>query len=154
MSWFNPFDSGGKTTTTSNLTQEQQVAASQGSLAVGSGAKYQEGGAVDLSGASNLQLAPSLSTTGGGNITVTTSDTDVLTKALDAYQQLSAGYGSSLNQFVSQAQQGEAQKLQTSLDAISAAKESQDTAAANRKVFLYIAAIVAALVALFIYRKK
>lgn len=142
---------GGGSSKESTSQTNQQVAASEGSLAVGAGSKYQESGSVDLAGASNLQLAPSLKTEGGGNITITTADANILSQALDSISQLSAGYGSSLNQFITANEQQKQSDVTQALDAISAGKESADTAAQNRKIFLYLAGGLAALIALWIW---
>lgn len=140
---------------TSNTTnQNQQVAASEGSLAVGAGGQYQEQGSVNLTGASNLQLAPTLTTQGGGNITITSDNADILTKALDANAQLSSQFGSSLNQFVSQASEDQAQKVATLLAATDAAKESQSTTAQNSKTFVIIIIAVIALLGFLGLRKS
>lgn len=132
---------------------DQRVAASEGSLAVGQGATYTEGGGVNLAGSQNAQLAPNL-TAQSGDITISDTSGDVLLKALDKYAELSSSFGSSLNQFVSQSSEDQSKKVTELLAAVESAKESQDTAAQNRKIFLWIAAIAAALFAYFASKKR
>jgi len=139
-------------TSTTNLA-EQQATASEGSLAVGAGGKFQESGAVDLTGAQIGKLG-SRDVTAGGDVSITTADPDVLKTALDRYAELSAGFGSSLNSFVSQASEDQDKKVASLLAAVEKGKESEDTGAQSRKIFLYIVAGVVALLALIAWFKR
>lgn len=136
----------------STSSNQQQTAASEGSLAVGAGGKFQESGSVDIGGSGN-QLAPTL-TASGGNINITSSDADILGKALDANTQLSAGFGSSLNQFVSQQSEDQDKKIASLVSAIEKGKESESTTAANQKTFVLIVLAVLALVGFLGFRRS
>ena len=140
---------GGASKSESNTTNvDKRTAASEGSLAVGSGGSFQEGG---VRGSANKIGSTEVGS--GSTITVTTADANVLNNALDQIAQLSSGYGSSLNQFVSQASADQSQKVASLLGAVSQAQQSQDSAAQNRKLFLYIALGVLALLAFLGWRK-
>jgi hypothetical protein len=136
--------------TTENI--QQQVGASEGSLAVGAAGKYQETGAVDLSGATGKIGSTELAV--GGDVSIQSADLEVLKTALDKYAELSSGFGSSLNSFVSQATEDQDKKVATLITAVEKAKESEDTAAQNRKIFIYIALAVLGLFAFLGFRNR
>ena len=147
--------SSSATTVNENL----QTAASEGSLAVGAEGKYQETGAVDLSGASGKIGSTELGV--GGNLSITSADldvfkaaSDVLKASLDKNAELSAGFGSSLNAFVSQASEDQDKKVATLITAVEKAKESEDSAAQNRKIFIWIALAVLGLIGFLGFRKN
>lgn len=145
----NAFGGGAsKSTTTSN---DQRTAASEGSLAVGSGGSFseQQGG---VSGQGNK--IGSTEVGAGSHITITDTSADVLKTALDKYAELSAGFGSSLNQFVSQASEDQSQKVATLLGAVDASKQSQDSATQNKNVFVVIIVAVLILVGFVAWRKS
>jgi hypothetical protein len=121
-----------------------------GQNAVDISGKYQAAGAQDLSGASNFG---NVDFAGAHDVSITTADVDVLNKALDKYTELSAGFGSSLNQFVSQASEDQDKKVATLLTAVEQGKASEDTAAQNRKTFLYVVFAVIGLLAFLNWRK-
>ena len=147
------FGIGESRSSATTTVSEQQATASEGSLAVGAGGKFQESGAVDLTGAQVGKLG-STELTAGGDVNVTTADPEVLKTALDRYAQLSAGFGSSLNSFVSQASEDQDKKVASLLSAIEKAKESEDTGAQNRKIFLWIiAAVVVGFIAWLSFRE-
>ena len=52
---------GGGSSKSSQASTSQQVAASEGSLAVGAGGKFLEGGAIDISGSSGADLGTRIS---------------------------------------------------------------------------------------------
>lgn len=135
-------------------SQNQQVAASEGSLAVGAGGKFQESGSVDLSSSNNAQIGNTALDAGGGSITITSADASVLNNALDRISELSAGFGSSLNQFVSQASSDQANKVATLLGAADAAKQSDANVASNRNSLLAVTLAVLVLIGLLIWRRK
>lgn len=135
------------TTNTTNL--DTRTAASEGSLAVGQGGSFQEGG---VRGQGNKIGSTEVGS--GSTITITDTSADVLTKALDKYAELSSGFGSSLNQFVSQASEDQAQKVSTLLNAVEKAKQSEDSAAQNRKLFLWIALAVLGFLGFVAWRKS
>lgn len=146
---------GGGSSKQSTKTQQQQVAASEGSLAVGAGGKFTEAGATDLSNASNVgNTSNSGNLSNTGSITVTSADADVLNKALDSIAGLSAGFGSSLNQFVSQTQSDQDKKVATLLSAVDAAKQAQGSSFDVQKVFLYVAGGLVVVLVVFALRKK
>lgn len=136
--------------TTQNI--QQQTAASEGSLAVGAGGKFIESGGVDVSGTQGARLGGT-DLSSGGNITVNTADVDVLNNALDKYAELSAGFGSSLNQFLSTQSEDQDKKVATLLTAVQQGKESEDTAAQNRKIFIGLALAFIGLLAFLNWRK-
>lgn len=144
----------GGNSSTKESSQNQQVAASEGSLAVGAGGKFQDAGAVDLSSSNNAQVGNTSLDAGGGNITITNADASVLNNALDRISELSAGFGTSLNQFVSQASADQANKVATLLGAADAAKQSDANVAANRNSLLSITLAVLVLIGLLIWRRK
>ena len=139
------------TSTTQNI--QQQAAASEGSLAVGAGAGYQESGAISLGEGATGKIG-STELAVGGDVTIQSSDLDVLKTALDKYAELSSGFGSSLNSFVSQASEDQDKKVATLITAVEKAKESEDTAAQNRKIFLWLALGVLAVFAFFGFRNR
>jgi len=136
--------------TTENINQ--QVGASEGSLAVGAGGKFQETGAVDLSGATGKIGSTELAV--GGDVSIQSADLEVLKTALDKYAELSSGFGSSLNSFVSQQSEDQDKKVATLITSIEKAKESEDSAAQNRKIFIWIALAVLGLIGFLGFRKN
>lgn len=144
----------GGNSTSKESSQNQQVAASEGSLAVGAGGKFQDAGAVDLSSSNNAQIGNTALDAGGGSITITNADASVLNNALDRISELSAGFGSSLNQFVSQASSDQANKVATLLGAADAAKQSDANVASNRNSLLAVTLAVLFLIGLLIWRRK
>lgn len=149
LACFNMFGGGASKSETSTSSVDQRTSASEGSLAVGPGGSFQEGG---VRGGGNRIGSTEVGS--GSTITVTTADAGVLSNALDTLSQLSANYGSSLNQFVSQAQADQDNKVATLLAAADTAKQSEDSSAQNRKMFLYIALAVLALLGLLSWRKR
>jgi hypothetical protein len=138
----------------STTSYQQQVGASEGSLAIGAGGKFVESGGVSVDSGGDVRLGGQDTTlTSGGPITITTSDPELLNNALDKYAELSAGFGSSLNQFVSKASEDQDKKVATLVATIEKGKESEDTAAQNRKIFLYLALGFVALLVFFGWRK-
>jgi hypothetical protein len=135
--------------TTENISQ--QVAASEGSLSVGAAGKYQETGAVDLSGATGKIGSTELAV--GGDLSIQSSDLEVLKTALDKYAELSSGFGTSLNSFVSQQSEDQDKKVASLITSIEKAKESEDSAAQNRKIFIWIAVAVLGLIGVLGFRK-
>lgn len=135
--------------TTENI--QQQVGASEGSLAIGVGAKYQETGAVDLSGATGKIGSTELAV--GGDVSIQSADVEVLKNALDKYAELSSGFGSSLNSFISKASEDQDKKVASLVTTIEKARESEDSAAQNRKIFVWIALAVLGLFAFLGYRR-
>lgn len=91
LAWHNPFGGGGKSSgldassSASTQTTDTRATASEGSLAVGSGAKYIETGGVDLTGAKD--------------ITVTSTDSGAVSGAL----QTVGDVNKALSNFVSDA---------------------------------------------------
>jgi hypothetical protein len=148
------FGIGESRSETLSTVTEQQATASEGSLAVGAAGKYQEQGATDFSGGSNVSRLGSTEFSAGGNVTITTADTDVLKTALDSYAKLSAGFGSSLDSFVSKASEEQDKKIATLLTAVEKGKESEDTGAQNRKLFLWIVLAVLGVIAFLNFRKS
>lgn len=134
------------------ITENLQTAASEGSLAVGAGGSFQEAGAVDISGASGRIGSTELAV--GGDVTVTSSDLKVLETALDKYAELSSGFGTSLNQFVSRVSEDQDKKVATLLAAVESAKETEDSSAQNRKIFIWIAVSVLGLFAFLGFRNR
>ena len=147
------FGIGESHSTALTTVQEQQAKASEGSLAVGAGGKFLESGALDISGSSGARLGTT-DITSGGDVIITTSDTDVLKTALDKYAELSSGFGSSLNAFVSQASEDQDKKVATLLAAVEKSKESEDTGAQNRKLFLTIILAVIGLLGFLHFRNR
>lgn len=125
-------------------TFAQQVAASEGSLAVGAGGKYIEGGGIDLSGSSNPELGPKLNA--GGDISITSSDPDVLKTALEQYGEMSRSNTSAFSSFAKQAHEQQADDLATLLGSLGQLKEDTDEEAQQRKAVFYIALAVLAVV--------
>jgi hypothetical protein len=140
---------GGGASHASTTSTDQRTAASEGSLAVGAGGSFQEGG---VRGHDNKIGSTEVGS--GSTITITDTSADVLNKALDKFAELSSGYGSSLNQFVTQASDQQDQKLATLLAAVDSGKQSEDSAAQNRKLFLWIALGVLGLLAFLGWRKR
>ena len=140
---FNMF--GGGSSKSSQASTSQQVAASEGSLAVGAGGKFLEGGAIDISGSSGADLGTKLNA--GENITINSED--VLKAAIEGANQQSKAVVEALRDqsltstsaFSSFAKQLEDQKssdLSTALAAIGDLKQTTDEAAQQRKTFLYL----------------
>ncbi len=147
LACFNAFGGGASKSNTSST--DQRTSASEGSLAVGAGGRFQEGG---VSGQSNKIGSTEVGS--GSTITITDTSAQVLTKALDKYAELSSGFGSSLNQFVSQASEDQDKKVATLLQAVESAKASEDSGAQNRKLFLYIIIGVLALLGFVSFRRS
>ena len=108
-------------------------------------------GSSDLAGASNVG---NTDFSGAQDVSITTSDPEVLNKALDKISELSAGFGSSLNQFVSGAAEDQSKKVSELFGLVEQGKESQDTAAQNRKIFVTLALAILALIAFLRFRKN
>jgi len=136
---------------TSN-TYEQQVAASEGSLAVGAGGKFLESGSIDLSGSNAPELGPKLNA--GGDISISSSDPEVLKTALNAYRDQSLSSTSAFSSFAKQIEEQKAQDLATSLAAIGQLKQSTDEQAQQRKTFLYLVLGILAVLAWLFYPRK
>ncbi len=147
LACYNAF--GGGASRSDTTSTDQRTSASEGSLAVGPAGHFQEGG---VSGQGNKIGTTEIGS--GTNITITDASADLLTKALDKYAELSSGFGSSLNQFVSQASSDQDKKVATLLSAVESAKQSEDTAAQNRKLFIWIVVGVLALLAVLSFRKR
>lgn len=132
--------------TTSTSTEDARVAASEGSIAVGKGGRYVESGGIDLSGSSSAELGPKLNA--GGDITVTSSDPDVLKTALEAYSEQSLSNTSAFSSFAKQAHEQQADDLATLLGALGQLKETTDEEAQQRKGVFYIALALLAVIGL------
>ena len=136
---------------TSN-TYAQQVAASEGSLAVGAGGKFLESGSIDLSGSNAPELGPKLNA--GGDISISSSDPEVLKTALNAYRDQSLSSTTAFSSFAKQIEEQKAQDLATSLAAIGQLKQSTDEQAQQRKTFLYLVLGILAVLAWLFYPRK
>ena len=152
---------GGGSSKSSQASTNQQVAASEGSIAVGAGGKYLEQSAIDLSGSN----APELGTThlnAGGDVNISSSDPEVLKTALMVYDdQAKAAFEanrdlslSSTTAFSSFAKQLEGEKsadLATLLGSLGDLKQSTDEQAQNRKTFLYLVLGILGVLALIFF---
>jgi len=148
---------GGGSSKSTQSSQNQQTAASEGSLAVGAGGKFLESGSIDLSGSNNPELGPKLNA--GGDISITSSDPDVLkaalkvyddqaTKALEANRDLSLSSTTAFSSFAKQLEGEKSQDLATLLTSLGDLKQSTDEQAQQRKTFLYLVLGILGLLAL------
>ncbi len=140
----------GSESSSSTTNVDKRTAASEGSLAVGQGGSFQEGG-ISAGDANKIGTTEVGS---GSTITITDVSADVLNNALDKYAELSSGFGSSLNQFVSQANEDQDKKVATLLGAVDKAKASEDAGAQNRKIFVGLAIAFLVLIGWFAWRKS
>ena len=125
----------------------QQTAASEGSLAVGASGKFLESGSVDLSGAQRADVGTKLNA--GGDISISSSDPDVLkaalqvyddqaSKALDSNRDLSLSSTTAFSSFAKQLEGEKSQDLATLLTSLGDLKQTTDEQAQQRKTFLYL----------------
>lgn len=154
---------GGGSSKSTETSSDQRVAASEGSLAVGAGGKFLEPGSLDLSGSSSPELGTKLNA--GGDISISSSDPDVLVTALKVYndqakaavesnRDLSLANVSAFSAFAKQEQESQANDLATALAAIGDLKQTSDEQAQNRKTFLYLVLGVLALLAVLFFPWK
>lgn len=141
-------------TSSASKTQniDQRVAASEGSLAVGGSGKFLESGSLDLSGANNANLGGEFAA--GGDITITSSDPEVLTTALEQIGELSRSNTSAFSSYAKQIQEEKSEDLATLLGAVGDLKEDTDSAAQNRKTFLYLVLGILGLLAVLFFPKR
>jgi hypothetical protein len=148
---------GGGSSKSAQTSSDQRVAASEGSLAVGAGGKFLEPGSLDISGSVNPEVGTKLNA--GGDITVTSSDPDVLTAALQVYddqakaaieanRDLSLSSTTAFSSFAKQLEEEKSSDLATLLASLGDLKQTADESAQQRKTFLYLVLGVLALLAL------
>lgn len=137
---------------TRNETIDARVASSEGSIAVGQGGKYVEGGGTDVAGSSGARLGTT--EISGRDISISSSDPDVLKKALETNAQLSDLFGTQLGEFAKEANQSSADSLSKILKATEQLKEESDPEGKRQKMILYIVLGVLALLAVVFWPKK
>lgn len=133
----------------SQQSTAQQVGASEGSLAVGAGAKYIEGGGVDLYGSSGAKLGTDISA--GQNVNITTNDADLLKAALEGFRDQSLSSTSAFSSFAKQIEEQKSDDLATALGSIGQLKQTTDEAAQQRKTFLYLVLGILALLGVLFF---
>ena len=139
--------------TTQNI--DERTAASEGSLAVGPGAKYMESGSLDLSGSANAELGPKLSA--GGDLSITSSDPGVISRALEQIGDLSRSQTSAFSSYAKQLQEEKAGDLATLLTALGQLEQQTGQEAQQKKFTLSVVLAVLALLGVLgwvVFRRK
>jgi hypothetical protein len=151
---------GGGSSKSTQTSADDRVAASEGSLAVGAGGKFLETDSLDISGSTNPEVTGT-KVNAGGDISITSSDPDVLkaalavydhqaSKAVEANRDLSLSSTTAFSSFAKQLEDEKSSDLATLLGSLGDLKQTTDESAQQRKTFLYIVlGVLALLAALF-----
>ncbi len=136
-----PFDAvrcyqafGGSRSESRTTAQDLRTAASEGSVAIGAEGRLVEG--LDVSGPGAKVGSTEIS--GGGDVTVTTADPELLIKALEAYRDISLGTTSQFSTFAEQTHKQQAQDLATLLGALGQLETQTDEKTQEKRTIIYV----------------
>jgi hypothetical protein len=135
-----------RTTTTSAPT-----AASEGSIAVGHGGRFLEG--TDVSGSRGARLGTT-EVSGGGDVSIATSDPDVLLAALERVGQLSSQFSATLGDVATQTNIAQGDQLAKLLGAFGTLQEESDKEGKRNKIILYVVLGLLAVLGVIFWRRK
>ena len=123
-----------------------------GSLTVGQGGKFNEG--IDFAKSKGAQARIG-STEIGDNVTITTSDPELLSNALNKVTELSNSFSGTLGDLLSQTQAGQADQLSTLLEALGQlSSETEEEGKRDRTILWLVLGVLALLAFVFFPRRK
>lgn len=135
----------------STHTTSAPTAASEGSIAVGEGGRFLEG--TDVSGSRGARLGTT-EVSGGGDVSIETSDPEMLMAALEQVGQLSSQYSASLGDIAKETNIAQGESLTQLLGAFGELTKEADAETKKNKIVLYAVLGVLALLAVIFWPRK
>jgi hypothetical protein len=140
--------------TSSTSTTRQTSApttASEGAIAIGQGGRFLEG--TDVSGSRGARLGTT-EVSGGGDVTIETSDPEVLLDALARVGQLSSQFSATLGDVAKETNIAQGDQLAKVLGAFGQLQEEADKEGKQNKIVLYALLGLLALLAVVFWPRK